>query len=362
MRLAVLCDYLEEGWPSMDLIGEKLVEHAAPLADVTMIRYPMPRLGSLGVRALARGARVLERGLGRYVAYPARLVGELGRFDAFHVADHSYSHLLLGLPRAKSGVYCHDIDAFRAALPGAGAEPWRRALSRVLLTGLRRASVVFYSTKAVCDEIVAEHLVPSERLVHAPYGVSPEFSPQPDEHDEAWRRHGDYVLHVGSLIPRKNPALLLGVYSELARQYPALKLVQIGGEWPAEERARLADTGLAARVVQQRGISRRELAAAYRQARVVLLPSLAEGFGLPIIEAFACGSAVICSDLAVLRESGAEVADYCPPRDQKAWVRAVGERLLAERGAGRETRLERAAHFSWQRHARIIVDAYRALS
>ena len=101
------------------------------------------------------------------------------------------------------------------------------------------------------------------------------------------------------------------------------------------------------------------IAVLYRAARLVLLPSEAEGFGLPLIEALACGAPVAASDLPVFREVAGDAASYFPVGDVPAWAEGVS-RLLADPGVAppRAVRLARAAQFTWANHARIIADAY----
>ena len=95
----------------------------------------------------------------------------------------------------------------------------------------------------------------------------------------------------------------------------------------------------------------------------MLVPSAMEGFGLPVLEALACGAAVVASDLATLREVGGEAVVYCPVADVPAWTETVC-RLLGDPGRApdRAARLDRAGRFSWANHARIILDAYRRLA
>ncbi len=355
MRLAVVCDYLEEGWPSMDLMAEMLVMHAKAFAEVDLVRPAMPRWPW---GAAAPGA--FERGFGRYLAYPIRVLRERQRHQLFHIADHSYAHLVLALPERRTGVYCHDLDAFPAASSAASASAWRRVLGDLLLLGLRRASIVFYSTEAVRAEILARRLLPAERLVHAPPGVSSEFVPAANEYDREWAARGPYLLHVGSLIPRKDPEFLLRLFARLAAKQRDLMLVQIGGHWSRDQARLQGELGISGRVLQRQGLSREELAAAYRCARAVVLPSKAEGFGLPVIEALACGSPVVASDLPVLREVGGSAVDFCHPGELEQWHQAI-DRRLHEGSAGREERLGWASRYSWQQHARTIVNAYKAL-
>src|SRR5262249_16205923 len=117
-----------------------------------------------------------DRFVTRFVSYPIQLLRSRERFDFFHIADHTYAQLVYALPRGKVGVFCHDLDAFEPVLDGEGlmsACPIQGA--RVLLEGLKRAAVVFFSTQQVGERILAHRIVDKERLVHAPYGLADEF-------------------------------------------------------------------------------------------------------------------------------------------------------------------------------------------
>jgi glycosyltransferase involved in cell wall biosynthesis len=369
MKLAVLSDFVEERWPSMDLVSDMFVAHAERLPGLELehIRPSLPTsLRALTVQGTGstfkRAGRPLALALGRYALYPLELPELRGRFDYFHVVDHSYAHLALALPAPQTGVFCHDLDAFRPLFQE-GSSGWRRALAALLLRGLRRARVVFYSTEAVRAEIVERRLLPrlpAERLVAAPYGIAPEFQPEPRTDDARTRARPRFVLHVGSLIPRKNPKLLLETFRAVRRELGSLELVQVGGEWDDDARAFLEREGLAPFVHQLRGIPRNELSALYRAAGAVLLPSTSEGFGLPVTEALACGAVVVCSDLPVLRQVGGSGVVYAPTGELDAW-RAAVVGALGGHAPSLSERLLAASKYTWDAHAATIIGAYSAL-
>jgi glycosyltransferase involved in cell wall biosynthesis len=368
LRLAVLSDLLEERWYSMDLMSEMLIENADVLTDVSTERVqpslptPLGRLAvSNGNSPLQRWSRKLALGVGRYAMYPVEVLRKRQRFDWFHVADHSYSHLVLELPRGRSGVYCHDIDAFRPLLDESRATFPHRALSRTLLAGLRRARVVFHSTLAARDDILAHRLVPSERLVHAPHGVASEFGPDTTAEDGALVGRPPFVLHVGSLIPRKNPRFLAELLVALCTARPELEVVRIGPRFDLEQEDLLSRAGVLGRVRRHQDVTRAELASYYRAASALLLPSTAEGFGLPVIEALACGTPVVASNIPALAQVGKEGAVLCPVGDLVAWKDAVIA-VLDGRGPGRETCLRVASDYTWRAHAKTILGTYRELS
>jgi glycosyltransferase involved in cell wall biosynthesis len=368
VRLGVLCDLLEERWFSMDLLADMLIENAGgvPSVGVTRVRPSLPSglarlLVSSGSSVSEPYSRKLGLALGRYVGYPLALASERARFDWFHVVDHSYAHLVLGLRQGRCGVYCHDVDAFRPLFDEPERALPHRALARLILAGFRRARVVFHSTLAVRDDILEHRLVPRERLVHAPYGVAPEFEPKPGPADEALRGRTPFVLHVGSLIPRKNPEFLLALIVEILKAMPALEVVQVGGSWTREQRQKLEREGLIERVQQFESMNRAELAPYYRAAKAVLLPSTNEGFGLPVVEALACGTPVVASDIPVLTQVGGSGAVFCPVNDLAAWKSAISS-VVGGRGPDRDTRLRAARRFTWSEHAKTILGTYAELS
>ena len=175
------------------------------------------------------------------------------------------------------------------------------------------------------------------------------------------------VLHVGSTVPRKRIDVLLHAFSEIRRQHREARLVRVGGPFTSEQQDLATRLRVAEAVRVLPFLDRRVLAAVYRRAAVLLLPSEREGFGLPVLEAMACGLPVVAADIPALREVGGEEATYCPPDDTARWVGAVrslleerevdSERWAARRDAGRQ----RAARFSWCAHAEQMVDIYQRI-
>ncbi len=234
------------------------------------------------------------------------------------------------------------------------------------LDGFRKAAVIFYSTHEVGRQIRLHQLVGPEKLIHAPYGIAPEFCIGADlEEIEPLPNLGSrpILLHVGSCIERKRIDVLLDVFAEVRRSYPELTLVQVGGDWTPEQRKQISRLELADSLQQLRGLSRSTLAGLYRRASLVLQTSEAEGFGLPVVEALACGALIVASDLPVLREVGGAGVCYAPVADVAAWTETV-VKLLADPTAApsRAARALQASKYSWEAQARIISDAYLRLA
>jgi glycosyltransferase involved in cell wall biosynthesis len=292
-------------------------------------------------------------------------------FDFYHIADHSYAHLALVLPPERTGVYCHDIDAFRSLLePEQEPRPaWYQAMSRRILRGLQSCAVVFYSTAEVRKQIEHYQLVEPSRLVQAPLGIATEFSintgNQSNIDQGILKQIGNvpYLLHVGSCIPRKRIDILLDVFAQVRSIHPELQLVKVSGEWTQSQQQQIADLNISKSIIHLQGLERATIAALYQRASAVLLTSEAEGFGLPVIEALACGAIVVASDIPVLREVGGQGVIYCPTADVSTWVETVSKLLLNSTIVpSLNMRLSQAQKYSWSNHAQIIAQSYLKLA
>lgn len=384
MKLVLLCDYVEEGWPSMDLVAEMIATHLDPVEhEVTRFR-PEFRKRARKVPILGRSAPGFavnaDRLLNRMWDYPRALkpIVRSGRFDVFHVVDHSYSQLVHALPAGRTVVTCHDIDTFRYVLePELYPRPaWFRAMIRHVMAGLAKAAAVACDSVATRDALAALQLLSYERLHVVYLAVHPECSPrvdpEADERVKQWlgsvESSPTYLLHVGSNIERKRIDVLLAVFADVAKSRPDVRLVKVGGELTPAQESQAVALRIRDRVLTlppfdpSSSKDRAGLAAVYRRAGVVLMPSEAEGFGLPVVEALACGVPVIATDLPVLREVGGDAVTYCKLGDVHAWANAVIE-LLSETAESREARqgrgFERARLFSWSTHAARLAEVYR---
>jgi glycosyltransferase involved in cell wall biosynthesis len=314
------------------------------------------------------------------VDYPRHVGAIRAQHDVFHIVDHSYSQLVHRLPAARTVVTCHDLDTFRSILEPKEdpRSPLFHAMTRHILNGLRRAACVTCDTAVIRDALIARGLVPAARVTVVPVGVGDEFAPSPDPLADrsAARLVGGSseaieILHVGSNAPRKRLDLVLrccAAVSSQLHQGRSIRLVRVGGPFTSEQEAIARELGMLDRVSVLPVLDDRTLAAVYRRAAIVVLPSDREGFGLPVIEALACGAPVVASDLPVLREVGGTAVQYCRPGDHDAWTGAVlqlvgeryerPERLTARRSDG----VEWARRFTWARFADQLAGIYRELA
>lgn len=316
--------------------------------------------------------RLVRRGL-----IPARGISLLWKTVGWPPADlftgpvdlfHFPSFVARPLRSAGAVVTIHDLSHVR--MPEC-AEPGNVAfLNAEIPRTLERARLVLVDSDFTARELAEVYGYPRERTRVTHLGVDGCFSPRgADEAEQARRRHGlprDFILCVGTIEPRKNIGALLDAYRLLREGgggVPALVLV--GGDGWREEAARvereISSPGLKGSVLRLRHLGHDELPALYSAARIFVFPALYEGFGLPPLEAMACGIPVVCSDAASLPEVVGDAALLVPPRDA-AGMAGEMRRLLDDGGlrrALREKGLERAKRFSWGATARATLAAYR---
>ncbi len=208
--------------------------------------------------------------------------------------------------------------------------------------------------------------LPAERIDVVTPGVAPQFRPLPPDQVAAFRRARGlperFVLYVGTLQPRKNLITLLEAFARLT---PGVKLVLAGGKgWMfAEVFARVQALGLENDVLFPGYVPDEELPLWYNAATVFVYPSLYEGFGMPPLEALACGTPAVVSNVSALPEAVGDAGVLVRPDDVDEWAQAL-RRLLddaalrAELGArGRA----HAARFSWERAAAETAAVYRRI-
>lgn len=374
-RIAVLCDYAEEKWPSMDLVGDMLAGHLR--RDLFSARKLVPPFQSRFTRLNSKGRTFnADRVFNRFWDYQRWLRPQIANFDLFHVVDHSYAQLVHALPADKTIVSCHDLDTFRCLIEPK-AEPrsllFRKMMEHVL-AGLRKAARVTCDSATIRDELLAHRLLEPNRLRVIPLGVHPTCSPDanPLADAEAAELIGDdpgtiSLLHVGSTIRRKRIDVLLNVFAKVRKEFPNARLLRAGGAFTDDQLGLVEQLQLNDGIVVLPHVSRAVLAAIYRRAVLVLQPSEAEGFGLPVVEAMACGTPVVASDLPVLREVGGAAATYVAVADHDAWGHEVIS-LLNERFRDSEAwdnrraaGLARAQQFTWPKFAAGVADLYREI-
>jgi alpha-1,3-rhamnosyl/mannosyltransferase len=277
------------------------------------------------------------------------------RLDLFHALHYV---LPFGL-RTPAVVTVHDL--IHLQFPFDGRSPLRYPAARFLIArALARGRAILTATESARRDL--EELSPTHaaKIRTVPHGTGPAFHPgiPRGEIARALSAHGiegEYALFVGGARPHKNLRRALDAFSRAA--IPSFSLV-LAGPMPPDV-ATLAASHPGARHIGV--VEDADLPALYAAATFLLYPSLAEGFGLPVAEAMACGTPVIASDIPVLREVAGGAALLVDPRDTEAIAGAMKRlhsdpALRAERSA---LGVARAKAFSWDDSAARTLEIYR---
>ncbi len=278
--------------------------------------------------------------------------------DVNHIVDHGYGHLAYALPPARTVVTFH--DAIVTKVPGAS---WRTRVSlRHSLGAIRRVARVIAVSNVSRDDFLSLVDYPADRVTVVYAGVASSFRP-PVDRGRVRSRLGfvrPTMLHVGHTQAYMNVPRVLAVVARLVREGDDVELVRVGTALTRDQRRLVETLGLDGRVRELGFVSREELAALYGAADVVLYAPLYAGFGLPPLEAMACGTPVVCSDRGAVPEVAGEAALYVDPTDERAMAEAVGRvlsdpnlrEMLVARG------LRRAAMFTWEATACAVFRVY----
>jgi glycosyltransferase involved in cell wall biosynthesis len=239
---------------------------------------------------------------------------------------------------------------------------WPRAQLRASIPVLRRAAMVVTHSDATREEVIERIGIREDRVMTAHLGVSTRFTPNdPGEVLERLGIRGRYILSVGAREPRKNLPTTLRAFERVRESAPDVRLVVAG---PRGWRNREFDS-LVARskgVTVTGALPDRDLVALYSGAACFVYPSLGEGFGLPVLEAMACGAPVVSSNRTALPEVVGDAGLLTDPENPEAIGEAIvriisSDELSAELS---EKARRRAGGFTWERCAEATARAYRA--
>lgn len=271
---------------------------------------------------------------------------------------HSPTPLLVPARAAHRVVTIHDL--YFLDRPEATTAEVRRDYAALVRAHAGQADLVVTSSHHMAGEVAARLDVDPARVVVCP-GGAPAWAPRPDVPADG------PVVCIGTLEPRKNVPGLLDVWERLVRRgepVPLLVLAGGAGTDAAAVTARIASPPLAGHVRYDGYLPDDRREAFYKQARLLVVPSLDEGFGLPVVEACAAGVPVVAARRGALPEVGGDAPVYLDPLDTDAWADTIRDLLgspdrledMRQRG------LQRARAFSWTRTAERLWTAYRGLT
>lgn len=291
--------------------------------------------------------------------------------DIFHVIDQCEAHIVYGLSRSNKPVVvtCHDLVQFiypeilldQSRFPALSLATWKYAVR-----GMEKANhVIAVSTNTAHDTTRMLKIKPEQTTV-IPNGINAEFhvlpTPEVSAIRKQYKRSPDTfcLLNVGSTHQRKNIITVLKVLKNLTVKGVPVCLWRTGSDFTKKQKDFIKENGLEEYIFDLGNPDKARLVQIYNAADVLLAPSLYEGFGLTVIEAMACGTPVITSNVSSLPEVVGKAAIQIDPCDVEAIVQAICRiredciyyNDLVEKG------LSRAKFFSWQKTAEQVAQVY----
>jgi glycosyltransferase involved in cell wall biosynthesis len=228
--------------------------------------------------------------------------------------------------------------------------------------------MIITPSESVKREVCEYFSLSPRKVVAVPEAARPVFQPAPAEQVAQTKLQfgieGEFILFVGTIEPRKNLVTLARAFAEVLRHTSLRPQLVIAGKkgWLTDELfsyIKEMDAGDRVRFIGY--VSDDDLRALYSSCRLCVYPSLYEGFGLPTLEAMACGAPVITSRTPAVMETVGDAARLVSPRDSQALASTIVELLEDEKARFELSSegLRRAAQFSWEKTARLTLEVYR---
>jgi glycosyltransferase involved in cell wall biosynthesis len=344
------------GLQAVDSTNEYYLLLGAACRDAFAVRSP--RFSVVTVPDRSRPARLAWE----QIALPA-LLTRLG-IDVLHSP-----HYTRPLRRLRCASVVGVMDLTYVLLPEHHAWSRRMFFRRMLPAAAARADRIIAISESTKRDAAAHLGIPADRIDAIPLAISAAYRADisPSQVEATRQRLNlppEYVLFVGTIEPRKNLVRLIRAYEEAVRadpRVPDLVLVGMRG-WHTEEFDRaLAESGVRRRIHTVGYVPEQDLPQVYCGAASFVYPSLYEGFGIPILEALACGVPTITSSTSSMPEVAADAALLVDPHDtgalSAAMLRLFHDRVL--RDTLRQKGLTRAAAFTWERTATLTIETYR---
>jgi len=344
------------------LIDQSDLGNASPL-QITVFYHqrgeaqldpPIDRLPRLTTRLSVRPWR-LTTALAYFTGFGMdRLFGGV---DLFHATEH----LLPRLKKTRSVFTLHDL-IFQ--FDPDSHKPLNIAFLKTMMPRfLRAADAIIAVSECSKRDAINLYGIPANKI-HVIYeGVDPKFTPITDAAQlqavrVKYHLPDRFILHVGTIEPRKNLPLLFEVAAQIKEH------IVVAGKlgWLTEPiLAKVKELGVEDRVTFTGFIADDDLPALISSATVLAMPSKYEGFGLPVLEALACGTPVVASNAASLPEVGGDAVLYAWPEDVRSWISLLTLALndVELRGWLREKGLRQAAKFRWDTMAQETAEVYR---
>ena len=230
----------------------------------------------------------------------------------------------------------------------------------------RKRRAIFTADRVVCisetvrSEVIETYNIPQERVVAIPLACGEIFRQLPNEEiPPGYLVKPPFILYLGMRQHHKNFQTLLDAYSVWEHKHE-IRLLVVGAPWSNEEQMQIAAAGLESNVILRSGVNDEELCALYNQALAFVYPSLAEGFGIPLLEAMACGCKIVASRIPVFAEVARDIPYFFEPLNRDELISALDAACFS--GASTVRLDSPLAGYSWNRTARETLGVYEEVA
>lgn len=337
---------------------------SAKLIDKPPIAHPLPTGHHIDYRAALLSERWLYR-LWYRARIPLPVQVFTGKIDLFHSPDFVLPPVAGNIPTLLT---VHDLSFVHFAdvyVPTLVAY-----LNKVVPWSVQRATHILADSEATKRDLIEIYGVSAEKVSTLYAGVSPHFQPITKEKQfrAVRKKYGlgtaPYIFTVGTVQPRKNYRMLIRAFASIAQQFPHNLVVAGGKGWLFDDiLAEIEAQGLVGRVHFIGFADDEDLPTLYSDATLFVMPSIYEGFGIPILEAMASGAPVVASNASCLPEVVGDAGMLLDPNDQRAWTHAM--MALLQDAPQRARLVGRGAlqvrKFTWQKSAEQLLALYTRL-
>ena len=377
MKILLIGNYAHDGQESMKRMSDLFLSSLRAAGLDAEVMTPPALAGKL----LPSGS-----GLGKWLGYIDKffvfpivlkrrikqLRGQGGQSVIVHICDHSnafYTRVLGGVPNIVS---CHDLLAIRSGLGEFPENPTRwsgKRFQSIILKGLNNARHVACDSTATSRDLLRLSTLREDQVSVIPNALNHPYSPMPKDQSNERIRHllnqnglpptalsGNFILHVGGNQWYKNRMGVLRIYAGLRKEPGFPALVMVGKPFTTGMQDFVTANQLSAHVCQVTACDNEDLRALYSRAQALLFPSLAEGFGWPIIEAQACGCPVVCTSGEPFLEVSGGAALLCEAADEQGFAAALTK--LRDSGE-RESLIRRGLENARRHDSASMIEAYR---
>lgn len=323
------------------------------------------------VTSAGRVSSRLRRVLGNFYPSSAKILGD-AVYRHFHTKDTAATGYDLyhettfdPLPDVPTRTVCNVYDLSFLRFPDFFLKDFYENVKPNLIRNASSAERVMVNTRFIKEEVQDILKVPGERIDIIPLAASTIYGKgkNPSSRQKVVRKYTEkeYILYVGTVEPRKNLKTLIRAYREVRSKYDVALVIAGGFGWLYDDIVSYPEKlGIGKEVIFTNYVDEETLRDLYQSASVFIYPSLYEGFGIPPLEAMACGTPVIVSDIPPHREVSGDAALYFDPSDHEALAGLIA-RVLSSAPLAAEMKqkgLIKAGEYSWQRVATETIRTY----